>query len=128
VELKSIPVFNTSLLAGYAYVDAIDRETGEDITAVGRYTLDAGIQYDDKKSFQGTLKGHYIRWHVSPFDNGRYSAIIWDLNLAKKIYNGERNSAVLFFTAHNIFNGAQYPVSPFKNPGRWFEGGVRVTF
>ncbi len=128
MEVKTMPVYNASLMAGYAYVDATDRATGEKITGVARYTVDVGVQYDDRKSFQGTLKGHYIWWNMDPLNKGSYSAMIWDLNLAKKVYSGERNSAVVFFTAHNIFNGAQYPVSPFRNPGRWFEGGLRFNF
>jgi vitamin B12 transporter len=127
-EVKTMPVWNTSLMAGYTLVEATDRVTGEDITGVAKYTFDVGVQFDDKRSFQGTLKGHYIRWHGDPLDNGRFNAMIWDLNIEKKFQLGEINSAVLFFTAHNIFNGAQYPVSPFKNPGRWFEGGVRFSF
>lgn len=127
-EVRTMPVFNTSLLAGYALIDATDRATGQEITGVAKYTIDVGVQYDDRKSFQGTLKGHYIRWQQNPLDNGRFNAMVWDLNLAKKVYSGEKNSAVLFFTAHNIFNSAQYPVSPFRNPGRWFEGGVRFNF
>jgi vitamin B12 transporter len=127
-EVKTMPVFNTSVLAGYAFNDATNRITGEEITGIARYTIDVGIQYDDRKSLQGTLKGHYIRWHGNPLDNGRYSAMVWDLNLAKKVLTGETTTAVLFFTAHNLFNGAQYPVSPFRNPGRWFEGGVRFNF
>ncbi|HKZ17893.1 MAG TPA: TonB-dependent receptor, partial [Geobacteraceae bacterium] len=128
VEVKTMPVYNVSLLAGYAYIDAKDRVTGEEITGVAGNTVDVGVQYDDRKSFQGTLKGHYIRWHVNPEDNGRYSAMIWDLNLAKKIYSGSDMGAALFFTAHNLFNGSQYPTDFSRNPGRWFEGGVRFNF
>jgi len=58
--------------------------------------------------------------------NGKYSAIIWDLNLAKKIIEKGHTAAELFFTAHNLFNGAQYLDGLFPNPRRWFEGGVRV--
>jgi vitamin B12 transporter len=54
--------------------------------------------------------------------------MIWDLNLARKVL--EKGGAVveLFFTAHNIFNGAQYASAFFPNPKRWFEGGVRCKF
>ena len=39
VEVKTMPVFNTSLTIGYAFVDATDRETGEIIPLVARNTL-----------------------------------------------------------------------------------------
>lgn len=130
VEVKSMPVFNTSLFLGYAFVDAEDRETGEIIPLVARHIYDVGLQYDDRKSFRATLKGRSINWHGEPGDNGRYTAMIWDLHMAKKVYtfSDERRSIETFFSAHNLFNGAQYPAYPFRNPRRWFEGGVRFNF
>jgi vitamin B12 transporter len=128
VEVKTMPVYNLSLLAGYAFVDAKNLVTGEQVTGIASDTVDVGIQYDDRKSFLAVLKGHYIWWHMNPQDKGSYTTMIWDLNLAKKIYSVAETAASLFFTAHNLFNGSQYPVDPFRNPGRWFEGGVRFSF
>lgn len=130
VEVKSMPVFNTSLTFGYAFVDATDRETGETIHGVARNTYDVGLQYDDRKSLRATLKGHYIQWNTESLDNGRYTAMIWDLYISKKVFTfaDERKAIEAFFSAHNLFNGAQYPTYPFRNPRRWFEGGVRFYF
>lgn len=130
VEVKTMPVFNTSLTFGYAFVDAEDRETDETIPLVARNTYDVGLQYDDRKGFRGVLKGHYIQWHGEPADNGRYTAMIWDLYLTKKVFtfSDERRAVEAFFSAHNLFNGAQYASFPFRNPRRWFEGGVRFFF
>jgi vitamin B12 transporter len=130
VEVKTMPVFNTSLTFGYAFVDAEDRETGETIPGVARNTYDVGLQYDDRKSFRAVLKGHYIHWHGEPMDNGRYTAMIWDLYLTKKVFAfaDERQTLEAFFSAHNLFNGAQYSAFPFRNPRRWLEGGVRLYF
>lgn len=130
VEVKTMPVFNISLTLGYAFVDAEDRETDETIPLVARHTYDVGLQYDDRKSFRATLKGHYTQWHGEPSDNGSYTAMIWDLYLSKKIFTfaDELRTIEAFFSAHNLFNGAQYPAYPFRNPHRWFEGGVRFYF
>ncbi len=127
-EIKTMPVYNLSLIAGYAYVEAKDRDTGEEITGTARYTVDAGIQYDDKKSFQATLKGHYARWNIPPEERGKFNAMTWDLNMSKKVFSTENTSIDLFFTAHNLFNSAQFPISYTRNPGRWFEGGARFDF
>jgi vitamin B12 transporter len=127
-EIKTMPFYNTSLMAGYAYLESRDRDTGEEITGTPKYTFDVGIQYDDKKSFQATLKGHYIRWNIPQQEAGKFNAMTWDLNLAKKVFTSENTTVGLFFTAHNIFNGAQYPIRYTRNPGRWFEGGVRFNF
>jgi vitamin B12 transporter len=127
-EIKTMPLYNTSLMAGYTYLEARDRDTGEEISGTPKYTVDVGIQYDDKKSFQATLKGHYVRWHIPPHEQGKFNAMTWDLNLAKMVFTHENTTIDLFFTAHNIFNSAQYPIISTRNPGRWFEGGVRFDF
>jgi len=131
VEVKTMPVFNTSLTIGYAFVDATDRDTGEIIPLVARNTYDVGILYDDRKSFRASLKGHYTQWNGEVADIGKSTAMIWDFSVSKKLltFNVDRQSSVeTFFSAHNLFNGAQYPAFPFRNPRRWFEGGVRIFF
>ncbi|MHC1696975.1 MAG: TonB-dependent receptor plug domain-containing protein [Geobacteraceae bacterium] len=130
VELKTMPVLNTSLTFGYAFTDATDRQTSETIPGVARNTYDVGLLFDDRKSFRATLKGRYLHWHGEPNDLGKYTAMIWDLHLAKKVFTftDERQAIEAFFSAHNLFNGAQYPAFPFRNPQRWFEGGVRFYF
>ncbi|KAF0218686.1 MAG: iron complex outermembrane recepter [Geobacteraceae bacterium] len=128
VEIKTVPFHNTSLAAGFAYVDAGNRDTGERLTGIARNTFDLGLHYDDGRSLRGALTGHYIRWVADPGSNGKFSAVIWDLNLAKKIFGAESTAVELFLTAHNIFNGAQYQNETFKNPRRWFEGGIRFKF
>ncbi|RQW83507.1 MAG: TonB-dependent receptor, partial [Geobacter sp.] len=131
LEVKTMPVFNTSLTIGYAFVDATDRETGEIITLVPRNTYDVGILYDDRKSCRATLKGHYTQWNGEVADNGKSTAMIWDFYLSKKLFtftDDRQSSLETFFSAHNLFNGAQYPAFPFRNPRRWFEGGVRIYF
>jgi len=127
-EVRTLPVYNTSLMAGFAFVDARDRETGREIPDVPRYTWDVGIDYNDNTSFRGALRGHYIWWNAEAANNARYKAFIWDVNLAKSIFDREGAALEIFFTAHNIFNGSQYFVGIFPNPRRWFEGGVRYKF
>lgn len=130
VEIKSMPLFNTSLTFGFTFTDAKDRVTENVIPLVARHTYDVGLQYDDKKGFIAILKGRYINWNGEPMDYGRDTAMIWDLNISKKVFafNDEQQAAELFFSAHNLFNGAQYSAYPFRNPRRWFEGGVRFCF
>jgi len=128
VELKTVPVYHTSLLAGYILMDVSDRATGQRIPNFPTYTYDLGIDYNDNETLRGALRGHYIWWNADGALNGKYSAIIWDLNLAKKIIEKGHTAAELFFTAHNLFNGAQYLDGLFPNPRRWFEGGVRIKF
>ncbi len=89
-----------------------------------------GIHYnDDRYSFRGALLGRYV-WTGTQqlITNARYSAVIWDLNLAKKVFTVNHTALELFFNAHNLFNGAQYPDGAFKNARRWMEGGIRFNF
>jgi vitamin B12 transporter len=127
-EIRTLPVWHTSLMAGYTYMEISDRETGRRIPNFPTYTYDLGIDYNDNDTLRGALRGHYIWWNADATQNGRYKAMIWDLNLARKVV--ERGGAVVeaFFTAHNIFNGAQYSTGIFPNPKRWFEGGLRCKF
>jgi hypothetical protein len=57
-----MPVFNTTLSAGAAFIEAEDRNSGEDLKEVPKNTYDISIRYDDKKSFAALLQGHYI-WY-----------------------------------------------------------------
>jgi vitamin B12 transporter len=132
VELRTVPFYNTSLFAGFNFVDARNRDTDDEIPGTARYTWNLGIYYDDRKTFQGNLIGHYIWWNNLSDDNalvpGDYNSFIWDLNLSKRFFRQNDRSVELFFTAHNIFNGSQYQDGIWPNPRRWFEGGIRVRF
>jgi len=128
VELKTVPVYHTSLLAGYILMDVSDRQTSRRIPNFPTYTYDLGIDYNDNDTLRGALRGHYIWWNADGALHGRYRALIWDLNFAKKIIEKGNSTAELFFTAHNLFNGSQYLDGLFPNPRRWFEGGIRVKF
>ena len=127
-EMRTVPLFHASLLAGFAFIDATDRETGQVIKNIPRYTYGLGIDYNDNDTIRGALRGHYIWWNAEAGQNARYSTVIWDLNLAKRFIEREGRALEAFFTAHNIFNGAQYLTGQFPNPRRWFEGGLRFKF
>ncbi|HEX2770083.1 MAG TPA: TonB-dependent receptor, partial [Geobacteraceae bacterium] len=127
-EMRTVPVWNTSLMAGFAFIDITNRETQHVIKNLPRYTYDLGIDYNDNDTLRGALRGHYIWWNASADANARYTAMIWDLNLAKRFIERDGRALEAFFTAHNIFNGAQYSDGIFPNPRRWFEGGIRFKF
>lgn len=125
VETETIPFYNLSLKAGFAYVH-IEPSNEQKSTRI--YAHDIGLKYDDKKSLKAQLFGHYIWWDLDALFNAKYNAFIWDLNLIKKIYSSEKMTTEIFMTAHNIFNGSQYTLGNTKNPRRWVEGGIRVGF
>jgi vitamin B12 transporter len=129
VEGKTVPLFNTSLSAGYTFIDTKDRETGATLQGVPRHLLKLGIHYDDiGHSLRGALLGRYGWLNMPAGYNGKYSAVIWDLNLAKQLFRKDTKAVELFFNAHNLFNGAQYNNDYLQNARRWFEGGLRFDF
>ncbi|HLO24556.1 MAG TPA: TonB-dependent receptor [Geobacteraceae bacterium] len=127
-EAKTVPIFNTSLSAGYTFIDARNRETGETLVQVPRQIGKMGVHYDDRTSFRASFIGRYVWWNGSTGLGARDNAIIWDLNLAKKILRVHDTALELFFNAHNLFNGAQYPDEITKGTPRWLEGGARFNF
>jgi len=128
VELKTTPVYHLSFTAGFIFTNARDEDTGEIVKDIPRYVYDMGIVYDDSRFLKALLKGRYIDWNAYPENNGKYSAMVWDLNLSRKFSMSESLKGEVFFTAHNLFNGAQYVIDFYKNPRRWFEGGFRFAF
>jgi vitamin B12 transporter len=127
-ELRTVPLYNTSLKAGFSFIDTKDRTTGQVIPNFPRWTYDLGVDYNDNEAWRGALRGHYIWWNSEADANGKYTAMIWDLNLARKVIERDRTVVEVFFTAHNIFDGAQYSEGLFPNPQRWFEGGIKCKF
>jgi vitamin B12 transporter len=128
VEGKTVPFFNTSLSAGYTFVEAKNRDTGEILPNIPRQILKLGLHYDDKRSFRASLLGRYVWFNASLGSDARDKAIIWDMSMAKKVFAVHDTAVELFFTGHNLFNGAQYSQFIAKNARRWLEGGIRFNF
>lgn len=129
VEGKSLPIFNTSLSADYTFIDAKNQDTGQPLPLQPRQIVKMGIKYDDKQGLRVSLLGRYAFFSISPKTPTKDKAVIWDLNLAKKVYDAHATELELFFNAHNLFNGAQYNSQEgFRNPRRWLEGGFKFSF
>ncbi len=127
IEMKTVPIYHTSLSAGAAYMNTRDLDTGQTIQGVPQRTYDLGLQYDDEKSFKALLKGHYVYWNAAPFYEGAYDSFIFDLHVTKNLYARDETLQA-FMDIHNIFNSSQYPTFFYKNPKRWLEAGIRYTF
>jgi vitamin B12 transporter len=125
IEAETVPVYNTSMSLGFAYVD-IDPADERGVSYT--YTCNIGIRYDDKKSFRAELFGHYVWWNLDESYRAECNDFIWDLNLNKRIWSKEKAATELFLTAHNIFNGSQYIHCGIKNPETWIEAGIRFKF
>lgn len=128
-EIKTVPVYNTSLFAGAEFIGARDLVAQEPLIGdIPSIVYNVGIKYDYKSSFKAILQGNYTWWDEPSSNSARYNAMIFDLSATKTVYKHGNNSCDVFFTAHNIFNGSQYQENFYPNASRWFEGGVRYKF
>jgi vitamin B12 transporter len=127
IEIKTAPVYHTSLVAGAAYMTAKDQDTGETIPNIPQRTYDIGLLYDNN-SFKTLLKGHYIYWNSDPSFEGKYTSFIFDLHASKNLFVRDKQLLEVFADLHNIFDSSQYPLAVYKNPARWLEAGLRCTF
>jgi vitamin B12 transporter len=59
IEIKTVPVYNTSLFAGFAYVDTDNHTTGEQITGYAQYTWDTSIKNPSGQHLRGIMSGGY---------------------------------------------------------------------
>lgn len=123
-EMETLKFWNLSLLAGTAYVHLSPANSlgSEDL-----YKHSLGLRFE-KGSFRAELFGYYEWWDLGSGQSAKYDDFLWDFNLAKSFYTKGDTSSELFFTAHNLFNGAQYTYVDSKNPRRWVEGGLRISF
>jgi vitamin B12 transporter len=125
IEAETVPFYNVSVKAGFAYVNI---KSSEDPESNVNYAYNICVKYDDRKGFMTQLFGHYAWWDLSEDAAAKYDNFIWDLNARKNIYSSEKVNAEVFLTGHNIFNGSYYTFGDYKNPRRWFEAGLRVRF
>ncbi len=130
LEARTVPVFNTSLAAGWTYTDTYRTSNGSHVNLpAATQTVQLALRYDDH-TYRGVLTGRHIWWdsNVEPDFNGRYYGLVWDLHLGATLLKRENSSLELFFSGHNLFNNSQYWVDAYPNTGRWFEGGMKVRF
>jgi vitamin B12 transporter len=126
-EIRTTPVFNTSIGAGYTFTDTKLTSNDTQVKGVPRHTVQLALRYDDK-TYRGVLTGRHIFWNSDPDSKGSYGGLIWDLHLGATLLKRENISLEVFFSGHNLFNGSQTPAYYNPTPGRWFEGGMKVRF
>lgn len=128
LEVRTVPVFNTSLGAGYTFTETTRTSDGTQVKSdKATHTVQLALRYDDK-TYRAMLAGRHINWNSPPDANARYGGLIWDLHLGAILLERESSSLELFFSGRNLFDGDQNNGDIFPNVGRWFEGGIKVSF
>lgn len=128
LEVRTKPLYNTFLSAGYTFTDTTRTSDNSQVTPdTARHTLQVALRYDNK-TFRGWLNGRHVGWN-SPADyNAKDGGLIWDLHLGATLLKRENTSLELFLSGHNLLNTPHYYRDYFPTTGRWFEGGIRVNF
>lgn len=128
IQAETAPFGPISFSAGGAFVntdfsDSGTDRSGESVSA-NQYSYFARIEYDDKNHLFARLSGKYVWWDTTDGNED----VICDLNVEKSFQsvNGKRTD--IFFTVRNLFNGALYEISGYKNPDRSVEAGIRLHF
>jgi vitamin B12 transporter len=131
LEGRTTPLLGFALTGGFTYTDAWDKQTKTELTSEENgpsQNFKVGLLYDNAPlGLRGAFNGNYAIWNFPEGSSGK-SSPVWDLHLTQKLFLGEDFIPELFFSAHNIFNGAQYLTDVRPNAPRWFEGGARFRF
>ena len=125
VTLKWQATGHVSVSGGLAYVhqDPETRYGATDQTS-GNFIL----AYENQKMVNIRLMGHFLYWDEDPDWGGSYNDSIWDANIEKTVAMARNSEVTLFVTGRNLFNGSLYDERSTKNPRRWMEAGMRMTF
>ncbi|MFC1885651.1 TonB-dependent receptor [Thermodesulfobacteriota bacterium] len=129
-EAETATFYNISIGAGFGLVniDASDQTAPGDKSSRDRYAFNIRARYEDHDVFQAQLSGSYVWWDLDGDQDAAYDDFIWDVNLSRRLFKTMQFETRLFITAHNLFNGSQYYLGDSKNPGRWIEAGIKITF
>jgi vitamin B12 transporter len=125
LEARTRPFYNTSVSAGYSYVNITP---ANDDGSEEMYTGNISLIYDDHEKWNALLWGRYTGYDATSGFSGKYDDFIWNLSVNRTVFTKKNLKAEVFGVVHNIFDGTQYEVIDTKNPNRWVEAGVRLKF
>ncbi|MBU4317306.1 MAG: TonB-dependent receptor [Proteobacteria bacterium] len=94
-------------------------------------SFNCAIAYQHPEIINARFMGQYMGWGQDkndPSNPGSYDDVICDVHISKPVSFFRWSETELFITGRNIFNGDLYTDYAFKNPKRWFEAGVAITF
>ncbi|MEW5894321.1 MAG: TonB-dependent receptor [Candidatus Omnitrophota bacterium] len=131
VETKMIYELNSrwSFYASAAYNHTIDKNTGEELHGSGmaKQNLRFGCLYEYQE-WQIHLLSYYNRWNMSYSDRPNDKKPLFDLHIAREIYNEKDIISSFFVNIYNLADSAYWHNVIYPYPGRYFEAGLQVRF
>jgi len=128
LETKTIPIYNTSLLAAAEILTIKNLDTNETIADQPVQVYDLGLKYDDKESFNAVLQGRHINWNLKDPSIQTCKTMILNLTVNKTVHRVRNMGIEVFATGHNLLNTKQIFSTSWPNPERWYEAGLRYNF
>lgn len=125
LEARTRPFYNTSVSAGYSYVNITP---ANDDGSEDMYTGNISLIYDDQEKWNAVLWGRYTWYDATSAFSGKDDDFIWNLSINRAVFAKNNLQAEVFGVVHNLFNGTQYEIFDLENPNRWVEAGVRFKF
>jgi vitamin B12 transporter len=128
LETKTMPIYNTSLLAAAEILTVKDLDTNETIAGQPVQVYDLGLKYDDKESLNALLQGRHVNWNLKDPSIQTCKTMILDLTVNKRIHQAKNTDVEVFASGHNLLNTKQIFTTSWPNPERWYEAGLRYNF
>ena len=128
VEARTMPIYNTALLAAAEFITATDLTTDETIAGQPAQVYDVGLKYDDHESLNAWLQGRHINWNLKDPAIPTGKTMIVELAVNKKIHQEKDTNLEVFASGHNLLNTKQVWSDGWPNPERWYEAGLRYNF
>jgi len=123
IEVKTLPLLNTTFGLGYTYAHIFNTDFGTDIQGLPRHHLILSANYRAHGT-DASLYARYINWN-SPSARDQ---VVWDFLLSQRLFAWETGNANLTFNALNITNASQQSSPLFTNPPLRVNAGFNVNF
>lgn len=124
VEVKTLPVLDTTLGLGYTYTHIFNTDTGADIKELPKHQLLLSANYKNTYGTDASLFGRYTNWNGT----SSHDQFVWDFLLTQKIYGWKTGNANLTFSVLNFTNANQQTSNAFPNQPLRVNAGFRVNF
>ena len=87
--------------------------------------------YNDHHLLRVRLQGSYLwldTYEWEGYKEHDFSGMIWDATFGGTPFSGNMQGLEFFGAVHNIFSNTVYWGTEYKNPARWVEVGVSITY
>lgn len=115
---------DTILKLGACFNEVENRETGEDVSGLGRMKYTGAFEKQFLEKFSFVFTGYYIWWDMSPQYHSEERNFIFNSRISYEV----REGFSLYTAVFNIFDEELYWIDVFPNPERNYQAGFQKKF